>query len=1325
VRTDCRQTRGARSTAAYRPLTVAVESVEGLSYGQRHVTAADHTTLEYRLLGPLEASRSGDVLPLGGLKPRALLAILLLNANTVVSVDTLVDELWGDSPPGDARHTVQVFISRLRKVLGREAIASRAAGYVIPLRPDQLDLSRFHDLLAEARTAPPEMASRLLRESLALFRGVPLADFTYEPFALSHIERIEETRLRAVESRVEADLELGRHAEVVPELEALARANPLREELRAQLMLALYRSGRQAEALGVYQDARRTLVDELGIDPSPKLQRLERAILQQDEQLDNPVPEAETRPASSPITRVAPEAPASDGLQREARKVVTVVFTDVVRSIELGATLDPEAVRAIMARYFEVATQALRAHGGTVDKFAGDAVMAVYGVPIVHEDDALRAVRAVVELHERMELLNDELDAQWKVRIHIRSAVNTGEVVTGDFASDRELVTGEAINVAARLEEAAEPGEILIGHETYRILGDAVQADRLEGLELRGMSSPVPAWRLVTLRPHPEERPSSPFVGRKDEIEQLRQAFIRATRSRTSCLFTVLGPAGIGKSRLAAEFRRALGDEARIVVGRCLPYGVGITFWPIGEIVRDLAGDASHEAIATVLGDEQGADRVAALIAAAIGAGSAAGSGEETFWAVRKFFEALARDRALVVLLDDVHWAEPTMLDLIDHVADWARDAPILLVCLSRPELLDARPQWGGGKLNATAVSLDPLTPDEADLLVGSLPGAEGLSKGARARIAGTAEGNPLFLEQLIAAVTEGDSAMPLPGTIQALLAARLDRLDVGERAVLEAAAVIGRDFWEGAVVELMPPTLRLDTPLLLQKLVRKDLIRPDRSALPGHSAFRFRHILIQEAARRSIPKRTRSRLHAEFAAWLEELASDRSSEYEEIVGYHLEQSFQLRRQVGLSGDENRELAARASNMLSRAGRRAFVRGDMSGAANLLGRAVELLPDAQRSLELELTLGEALRTVGDLERADSVLTGVQQAARAAGDRRLELHGELDRQLLICDVDPEFDIEQLRRSADAAVSEFASLGDHLGLAKAWRALAEVHLTTCRWGESVTALEHALAHGEEAGEPRELVLTLMYLANALYWGPTPVPAAVERCGQILAHRAAQLTVEANVLGFMGGLHALAGEFDEAFELIEHSRVLFDDLGHVSGRAALTLVSGQALLLAGKPDEAEADLRAGYNTLDEMGEKGILSSVASFLGEALAAQDRWDEAELYATVGEKAAGLDDVAPRISALVTRARARAQVGDLEGAEELARIAVALGEGTDFVLGRASAHAVLAHALRLRGRTREGETSLALALGIYGAKGATAAADVLRSSWAALELRAS
>jgi class 3 adenylate cyclase len=467
----------------------------------KDVTAADHSTVEYRLLGPLEASRNGDVLPLGGPKPRALLAILLLNANTVVSVDMLVDELWGDSPPADARHTVQVFISRLRKVLGREAIASRAAGYAIPLRPNQLDLSQFHAFLAEARTAPPETASRLLRKSLALFRGRPLADFTYEPFALPHVQRIEETRLRAVESCVDADLALGRHAELVPELEALARANPLREQFRAQLMLALYRSGRQAEALGVYQDARRTLVDELGIDPSPKLQRLERSILQHDERLDNPVSEAEALPASSPATPIAPDPPPSDGLRGETRKVVTVVFTDVVRSTELGAALDPEAVREIMTRYYGVASDALTAHGGSVQKFIGDAVMAVFGVPVVHEDDALRAVRAVVDLHQRMEQLNDELYAQWSVRIEIRSGVNTGEVVTGDPLNDQRIVLGDAVNIAARLEQAAEPGQIVLGHETWRLLREAIAAERLDSLQLRGISTPVRAWRLLALRP--------------------------------------------------------------------------------------------------------------------------------------------------------------------------------------------------------------------------------------------------------------------------------------------------------------------------------------------------------------------------------------------------------------------------------------------------------------------------------------------------------------------------------------------------------------------------------------------------------------------------------------------------------------------------------------------------------------------------------------------------------------------------------------------------------------------------------------------------------
>ena len=504
--------------------------------------------MEFGILGPLAVWEDGAELELGPPKPRAVLAILLMHAGETMSTERLVDALWDEKPPATAVKALHVYVSQLRKALGDGVVETRPPGYVVRVEDGALDLQRFERLLDEGRqllaAGAPVEAGEVLRRALALWRGTPLADFRYEAFAHEEILRLEALRLIALEHRLEADLAVGRHGEAIPELETLIRDYPLRERLRELLMLALYRSGRQADALAVMQEARATLRDELGLDPSQALQRLEKAILLQDPSLDAApaaVPPEAAEHHVRPRSSEPASAPEVEVITRAQRKVVTVLFADVAGSTEFGESLDPEALRALLATYFEQMKAAADRHGGVVEKFIGDAVMAVFGVPAVHEDDALRALRAAMEMR----------DAIAELGIEGRIGVESGEVVVG---TDERLVTGRAVTSAARLEQAAQPGEILVGEGTIRLAGEAATAERIEPLELKGKREPVPAWRLLSVSADaPARRFDSPFVGRERELGMLDEAWARVCTEERCELVTVLGVAGVGKSRLVSE----------------------------------------------------------------------------------------------------------------------------------------------------------------------------------------------------------------------------------------------------------------------------------------------------------------------------------------------------------------------------------------------------------------------------------------------------------------------------------------------------------------------------------------------------------------------------------------------------------------------------------------------------------------------------------------------------------------------------------------------------------------------------------------------------
>lgn len=1187
--------------------------------------------VEFRILGALEALEGERLLPLGAAKQRATLAVFLLHANDVLAADRLIDDLWGESPPPTARKALQVYVSRLRKALGAERITTRAPGYVLQLAEDELDLHRFERLAGEggrARTEGDEArAGSLLHEALELWRGSALADFTYEPFAQAEIARLEELRLAVLEDRIDADLALGKATQLVGEVEALVAGHPFRERLRGQLMLALYRSGRQADALAVYQETRKLLVDELGIDPSPGLQQLEGAVLRQE-------PALEAAPTARPNVSLAEPVPA-----RELRKTVTVAALGVGQPAD---GLDPEAARRLRRRVATAVSKAAARHGGTMaGGDTGESLVAVFGVPTVREDDALRAVRALVELRAQ--------------DIPLRAGLETGEIVVAGGRAEAELLTTNVAETASRLRDAAQANEIVLGEATRRLVRDAVR-----------LQAGQTGWRVLDLVPDAQRAAQSHeprIVGREHELVQLRESLRRAARDRAVHLVTVVGAAGIGKSRLARELVSLLGGEATVLTGRCLSYGEGITFWPLREIVEEAAGGVSHESVLGLLSGADDAAPVADSLAAALGtAETGETSEEEISWAVRRLFETLAHERPLVVVLEDLHWAEPTLLDLVEYLAEETRDAPLVLVCLARPELLEQRPRWGGGLPNATSLRLTPLPRKEGERLLSELPGSERLTEATRIRIADAAEGNPLFLEQLLALVREGvelgDEPL-LPPTIAALLAARLDRLGPGELAVLEGASVVGKDFWPEAVAELLPVEAKPSIGRHLDALSRKEFIKP-----AGREDFRFGHVLIQQAAYRAVPKERRAEHHERFATWLTAGAIELAGELDEIAGYHLEQACRYRKELG-PVDDARALAHAAAERLGRAGRRAYARGDAPAAANLLGRAAALLEeDEPARAELLSQLAGALFDAGEFGRLETVLGQALERAAAAEDRRLEAYVLIQRAFFLIQMGGESD--EAIALAERTLPLFEERNDDQGLAKAWHLIGEADFTVGRTRQARAALERGLEHARKAGDRREESELQGWLSMEVAVGPTSVAEGLQRLDAMLADARGNPRVTSFVTIVKALLVAMEGRFDEARALIGRGQAILEDLG-LNVRSAMAPAShlGQVEMLAGDPAAAEAAFRPGLEALEHMGEKSFLSTLAAWLAEALYEQGRDDEAAALTQASEAAAAPDDVVSQVGWRFVRAKLLARRGASGEGERLAREAVALAELTD------------------------------------------------------------
>jgi class 3 adenylate cyclase/tetratricopeptide (TPR) repeat protein len=1019
----------------------------------------------------------------------------------------------------------------------------------------------------------------------------------------------------------------------------------------------------------------------------------------------------------------------------EVRKTVTVLFADIVSSTSRSEQTDPESTRRMLARYFDAMRRVVERHGGVVEKFIGDAVMAVFGIPVLHEDDSLRAVRAASEFGATIAGLNDELSGASWPPISLRIGVNTGEVVAGDSATSQTLVTGDAVNVAARLEQAADPGDVIMGASTYRLVRDAVEAEPIPALELKGKAEPVEAYRLIGLREQqPMRRHDTPLVGRHSELRILGEAFERAKREEACHLFTLLGSAGVGKSRLVHEFLQKAGANAQVLRARCLPYGEGITFWPIAELAQAAAGidptDAPEIARGKLERLLEGAgerDAIVERVAAAIGLSESVVPSEEIFWGVRKLLEAIAQKRPLIVVIDDLHWAEPTMLDLVEHVADWSHEAPILLLVIARPEMLDVRPHWGGGKMNATTILLEPLSGEDSAALVGNLINDEALARAVQGRIGETAEGNPLFVEELVAMlVDEGVlrrvnggwqsdadlSQINVPPTVSALVAARLDRLEPSERDLIGRASVVGKVFQRSAVVELSPPERRDDLGSRLMTLVRKELVRPDRSGTTGDEAFRFRHILVRDAAYGSLPKEQRADLHARFAAWLESIAGERKLEYEEVVAYHLEQAHRYRAELGLADELTQKLAADAATHLRAAGRRAMARNDTAAATNLLSRATALLVDDRQRGEILMDLANMAANAGDFPRAADTFEEVRAAARLANDDLLGMRAELEWMGWRTAIDPALDEAAMLRLADRVEARSLELGEKSGAIAAGIIRAQVHLNHCRWMDHLRALEQVQDLLDPAEDPRRWLETTAYICNSLHWGPVPAAEAIERIEAANWGTEAQSTGRG---GFAAPLLAMLGRFDEARARQRQSVEYLMERGLTMRVGASALTGGSVEELAGDLEAADRTYKEGIAILHSLGETGVRSTLAAMRANILYRLGRTQEMEAAVRLAQETGAANDIATQVDWRGAAAKLAADHGRLADAERLVGEAVELVEPTDFLELRGRAFEALAHVEARAGRPDLWKAALNRALTEHDQKGNLVAAGRVRA----------
>jgi class 3 adenylate cyclase/tetratricopeptide (TPR) repeat protein len=1006
---------------------------------------------------------------------------------------------------------------------------------------------------------------------------------------------------------------------------------------------------------------------------------------------------------------------------------VTILFCDVVRSTELALRVDAESLRKVLTRYFEEVRGTIEHHGGVVEKFIGDAVLAVFGAPRAQEDHALRAVRAASEIRATIADLNMELHQSWGITLEVAIGLNSGHVVVGDGTAGHAMVTGSAVILAARLESAAAPGEILLSSETYRLVRDAVEAQPIQGLSLKGLPDERAAHRLIRLQDAgavPARRLDSPLVGREPQMQLLVDTLERCAAGRQCHLVTVLGAAGIGKSRLAAEFVADAMARAAVLHGRCLPYGEGITFRPVAEMIaqaariRDLgAPDDAWQSVRDLLRDQERGETVVERVGELLGLKPASAPPEETFWAIRRVFESLARKEPLVLVFDDVHWAQPMLLDLLEHLAERIRDVPLEMLCLGRPELLEVRPGWGEGILNSSTIHLESLSRDEMGGLLRNLLGDVELPHRASRRLIGSADGNPFFLEEIISMLIDDGSLarrggewettelieVPLPPTISALLTARLDRLGPDERAVIGTASVIGREFPVAAIQELLS---RLSGPELdahLGSLVYKDLLRPaeatDRQV--------FRHVLIREAAYEGMPKSGRVDLHERYAGWLEDDAGSRADEHQELIGHHLERAHHLLADIAPGDARLAGLADRAGRCLATAGKHATDRGDRRATVELLTRSVALLPpeDADRARVLP-DLAAASMQEGEIAQVEPVLVEALAFARSHGDRTLEARALLAISELRLLTDARgITADRLRSVAENAVAVLEAEGTDPELADALLYLGTSHWLAGDIRAMLEVSERALDLARGSSNWEAIYLSILYVGQALVLGDTPCARGARRLGSLLRQTEGHRMAQASAALDLAMLLALMERSEAAEERAADALEVFVDLGQGRWIASARLTEGLIASCRGDLRTAEPSIRAAYEWYAGRGETAQAMEAATHLARVLCDVGRLAEAQVLVDEVKHHAADYDMEKQVSWRSIGSRIHSGLGHHEAALELADEAAALVAGTDLMNLQGDVYADLAEARAAAGSPSEAEEARLNSLATFKRKG--------------------